>query len=212
MTQIFAFGHSITQGFWDTEGGWVQRLRSFLDQKSLDNPDEYYFEVYNLGVSGNDSKQVLKRFEPEIETRISEDNDTVVFFQLGANDIQYFNEEYRLRTSKEEFENNILDLISKGRKYADEIIFVGDPIITIEGPIPWANEKELSDSRLKNYTDTLRKKCEKEGIGFIDLRSDMNKDQWSERLEDGCHPDNQGHKLIFEKVRDKMRGEEIIDF
>lgn len=212
MTQIFAFGHSITQGYWDTEGGWVQRIRSLLDKKSLENPDEYYFEVYNLGVSGNDSKQVLNRFESEIEARISEDNDTIVFFQLGANDIQYFNEEYRLRTPKEEFEENILDLISKARNYADKIIFVGDPMIAIEGPIPWADEKELSDSRLKNYTDTVRRKCEKEDIYFVDLRSQYTKQQWSEKLEDGCHPNTQGHKLIFEKVRDKMREEKIIDF
>lgn len=212
MTQVFAFGHSITQGFWDSEGGWVQRLRNFLDQKSLEKPDEYYFEVYNLGVSGNDSNQVLDRFEPEIEARISEDNDTIVFFQLGANDIQYFNEEYRLRTSKKEFEQNILDLISEARKYADEIIFVGDPVITIEGPIPWATEKELSDSRLKSYTDTVRRKCEKEGIAFVDVRSEQTKEKWTNKLEDGCHPNKKGHKLIFERVRDKMRKEKLIDF
>lgn len=60
--QVFAFGHSITQGFWDREGGYITRLRKFLDKKSLENPDEYYFETYNLGVSGNDSQQLKERF------------------------------------------------------------------------------------------------------------------------------------------------------
>jgi len=103
-------------GFWDNEGGWVQRLRRFLDAKSLENPDKYYFEVYNLGVSGNDSRQLLERFESEVNARISEENQTIILFQIGANDIQYFNEEYRLRTPKEDFEQNILDLISKAKR------------------------------------------------------------------------------------------------
>lgn len=210
MTQIFAFGHSITQGFWDTEGGWVQRLRKVLDEKSLENSDKYYFEVYNLGVSGNDSDQLLKRFEPEIEARLWEEDDTVILFQIGANDIQYFNEEYSLRTPKEEFRQNILDLISKARNYTDKIVFVGEPIITIEGPIPWAKDKELSDSRLKNYTDTVRRICENKGITYVDLRSEYTKQQWSDKLEDGCHPNNEGHELIFEKVKQKLEEENLL--
>jgi len=212
MTQVFAFGHSITQGFWDNEGGWVQRLRRFLDAKSLENPDKYYFEVYNLGVSGNDSRQLLERFESEVNARISEENQTIILFQIGANDIQYFNEEYRLRTPKEDFKQNILDLISKAKEYTDNIIFVGDPIITIEGPIPWSKDKELSDSRLKNYTDTVRRKCNNHNIAYVDNRSEQTKEEWSEKLEDGCHPNDRGHQLIFEKVKEKMREEKLIDF
>lgn len=83
------FGHSITQGFWDTEGGWVQRLRKFLDEKSLKQPEEYYFEVYNLGVSGNDSRQLLDRFDDELEARLFDEDETLIIFQIGANDIQY---------------------------------------------------------------------------------------------------------------------------
>jgi len=211
MTQVFAFGHSTTHGFWDSEGGWVQRLRKTLDKKTLSDSEKYYFELYNLGVPGNDSGQLLERFETEIETRLWEDDDTVILIQIGSNDIQYFNEEYRLRTSKDDFKQNILSLISKAREYTEKIIFVGEPIITIEGSIPWAKDKELSDNRLKNYTDTVRRICENQGIVYIDLRSDYTKKQWSDKLEDGCHPNNKGHKLIFEKVKEKMKERQIID-
>lgn len=30
--RVLVFGDSITQGFWDTEGGWVERLRKYYDQ------------------------------------------------------------------------------------------------------------------------------------------------------------------------------------
>ena len=212
MTQIFAFGHSITHGFWDPEGGWVQRLRKILDKKSLENSDEYYFEVYNLGVSGDDSTDLVNRIESELNARLWEEDETVILIQIGANDIQYFNEEYRLRTPKEQFKENLMNLISISRNYTDRIMFVGDPVTTIEGPIPWAKDKELSDSRLKNYTDTVRRTCENENIPFVDIRSELSKSDWSEKLEDGCHPNREGHKLIFERVKEKLKEEELIDF
>ena len=49
MTQILVFGTSTTYGCWDIEGGWVQRLRKYLDEKQLDDPELYYI-VYNLGI------------------------------------------------------------------------------------------------------------------------------------------------------------------
>jgi lysophospholipase L1-like esterase len=104
--QVFAFGHSITQGFWDSESGWVLRLRKFLDQKSLENPDEYYFEVYNLGVSGNDSRQLLERFSQELEARLWDEDETLILIQIGANDIQYLEEKEEIRIKKEEYREN----------------------------------------------------------------------------------------------------------
>ncbi len=35
MTRILVFGPSTTYGAWDIEGGWVQRLRRYLDEKQL---------------------------------------------------------------------------------------------------------------------------------------------------------------------------------
>lgn len=29
--RVLVFGDSITQGYWDTEGGWVKRIRSHYD-------------------------------------------------------------------------------------------------------------------------------------------------------------------------------------
>ena len=41
MTCLLVFGDSITYGAWDLEGGWVQRLRSFIDKKNLTDPNFY---------------------------------------------------------------------------------------------------------------------------------------------------------------------------
>lgn len=37
MVQILFFGPSTTYGAWDSEGGYVQRLRKYLDKKVIDS-------------------------------------------------------------------------------------------------------------------------------------------------------------------------------
>ena len=90
MSQILIYGDSITYGAWDTEqGGWVARLRKFLDNKA-DEDEKYYYLVYNLGISGNNSTDILSRFEFEAKQRVREEGETIIIFALGTNDSQLF--------------------------------------------------------------------------------------------------------------------------
>lgn len=86
MTQILVFGDSIAYGSWDKAGGWVQRLRTFIEEKY---PEEHL--VYNLGVSADTTDSLLERLEIEIKKRGSERNQrrgiaTILIFQIGTND------------------------------------------------------------------------------------------------------------------------------
>lgn len=202
--QVFAFGHSIKQGFWDRENGWVMRLRKFLDKKSLENPGEYYFEVYNLGVSGNDSRQLLERLNQEIEARLWEEDETLILIQIGANDIQYLEEKDEIRVEKEEYRENLEALIEEARSYTDRVVLVGEAYTSIEGPIPWSEEKHLSDERLGEYVEIQRKIAEEKELPYLDLRGLRTKQEWEKLLEDGSHPDNKGHELIYENLKEKL--------
>src|SRR6266446_3620690 len=70
--RALVFGASITQGFWDTEGGWVNRLRRHYDSQVIKglHPEENYPTVFNLGISGDSTKGVLKRFNNEAKARV----------------------------------------------------------------------------------------------------------------------------------------------
>ena len=87
--RIFCFGDSITYGKWDAEHcGWVQRLRRFLDKNWEIYGDNL---VYNLGVSGDTTKNLLTRFEFEIEQRLKEEKEEVlIIFYIGINDSLFF--------------------------------------------------------------------------------------------------------------------------
>ena len=41
MKNILIFGDSIVYGARDKKGGWVQRLREFVDEKNLNEKDYY---------------------------------------------------------------------------------------------------------------------------------------------------------------------------
>src|SRR5688500_14737658 len=90
--RVLVFGDSITQGFYDTHGGWVQRLaneyhsktlQSMLDGEDLDR------QIFNLGVSGDTSHEVLKRIENEIQVRQWRDDPMVTVIAAGINDARH---------------------------------------------------------------------------------------------------------------------------
>ena len=84
--RILAFGDSITLGMWDYEaGGWVNRIGRALGVTSRKNPEDDSTTIYNLGVSGNSSREILERFENEIMTK---SNPELRFF-LAENKIKY---------------------------------------------------------------------------------------------------------------------------
>lgn len=201
--QIFVFGHSIVQGFYDTNGGWVQRLNTYLIKKILENSKNYY-EVFNLGIPDNDSKQLLERFEDELKRRLYEQSDAIIIFQFGANDVQHLIKEDKERVSIEEFKKNTKELIKKARKYTNNILFVGEAYTTIKGPIPGFIDKKLSDLRLEQYSQTQKKVCKELSIPFIDLREKFTKKYWSKLLKDGIHPTNRGHEQIYKLVKEKL--------
>ena len=81
--KILVFGDSIAYGAWDREGGWVQRLRRFLDEKNSD------VLVYNLSIDSDTTEDLLERFEFETKQRIRGD-EIILIFAIGVNDSQIF--------------------------------------------------------------------------------------------------------------------------
>ena len=75
MQTICVFGDSIAWGASDSEkGGWVERLKIYMGEHRSGN-------VYNLGVSGDTTNDLLERFEQEAKARESD----VIIFAVGTN-------------------------------------------------------------------------------------------------------------------------------
>ncbi len=196
--QIFVFGDSIVWGAWDTEGGWVTRLKKHFNGKAVASEFKNYNEVINLGVSGNDTNNLLSRFENEITARIYPliyPGETIgVIFAIGINDSQFINSENRYQVSLEQFTINLKKLISLARKYTDKIVFVGLPPVDEASPVQ--RETSYTNDSIKKYNLLIKNICQKEKLDFIEIFDEFMKTDISELIADGLHPNDKGHEII----------------
>jgi len=198
MPNLLVFGDSITYGAWDKEGGWIQRLRKFLDE----NYGGYL--VYNLGISGDNTNDLLKRVEFETEQRIKEEKELIFVFAIGINDSQFIHTQNNLRTSPEKFKENIQKLINIAQKFSSKIVFVGlTPVDeTKTTPIPWNPDISYKNEYIQKYNEIIRNICKENKIYFIEVFEKFKELNYKELLDDGLHPNSKGHQKIFEIVKD----------
>ena len=198
MTQILIFGDSITYGAFDKKGGWVERLKTALMEKDI--------LVYNLGVSGDTTIDLLDRFENE--TRARYDNDTTLILEIGIND------SYHSDITPEMFENNIQELIKKAKKYSKKIVFLGlTPVDESKtNPLPWNKNAFYKNNKIQKYDNIIKEVCKRNSIHFIEISNNFAKTDYKILLHDGLHPNTKGHEKIFEIVSkdlNKLIGQDL---
>lgn len=204
--QILVFGDSITWGAWDKEGGWVQRLKGYLDNKTL---TEAGFEgyVYNLGISGDITADVLKRFEFETKQRVEKGDKVMFIFSIGSNDSEWVNDKNSLNVKPEKFKNDLEKLIKLSKKFSSRIVFVG--LIPVDESkvdlIPWAKDRSYKNEFIKKFDSIIKLVCEKNKIQFIDLFNKFISIDYKILLEDGVHPNSKGHELIYEIIKKELK-------
>lgn len=212
MPRVLIFGDSITWGASDPEGGWTARLRKWVDERMYKD-GRFDYPIYNLGVSGDKTEDLLKHFDVEVIARlVKDDRKPIIVFAIGTNDSQYLENEQRKRVTLEQFTKNIQELIAKARGYASKIIFIGllpvDEAKTI--PVPWAPEKSYKNEHVKEFDDIIKSQCQQNDISFVDIFSYFSSKSFKVLLEDGLHPNAEGHQKLFEKIRDFLTENSVI--
>jgi lysophospholipase L1-like esterase len=196
---ICIFGDSITYGAFDPEkGGWANRVRLYLDRK-----DDFEDEVYNLGILGDNTDGLLERLDAEAKFREA----GFLIFAIGVNDSQYIISQNQNRVPLEKFEQNIKELITRAQKITDKIVFVGlTPVDESKtASIPWNIDKLYKNEYVEKYNDKINEVCENEGIDFIDIFSEMSKEDYKVMLIDGLHPNEKGHKWMSDQIIKELK-------
>lgn len=189
IESIVVFGDSVSWGAWDTEkGGWVNRLWFFVARRKED-----YVEIYNQSISGGTTETILERFESEAKAR----NADALIFQTGGNDAAYQREPNNFLVQPEKFKENIEEIIRRAKKITDNIVFLDlkncDESKTM--PVSWI-DMYYTNENIKRYSQTMEEVCLKNSIPFLDIGSFDNED-----FDDGLHPNPEGHRKIFEQVK-----------
>ena len=199
--RICVWGDSIAHGSCDNiGGGWVDRLKIFFNQS------EHDYSVYNLGVSGDNSSDLLKRFEIEYNARQSD----VVIIAIGINDSQYNINTNKNRLELNKYENNIKKIIDIIELKSKKILFLGmsKVIEVMLTPIPWDEnmEKCYSNKEIQKYISILKNIASTQKCNYLDIFELLK----NEDMEDGLHPNASGHKKIFEQVKNYLIDNKIV--
>lgn len=206
--RVLVFGASSTQGLWDTEGGWVARLRRNYDTQVVKNIREEanYPDVFNLGVQGDMIGNLLKRFENETEARLWQNEELAFIFSIGTNDTAIGGNGKTWSTS-DSYRDDIKKLTKMAKDYSNKIIFVGLPCCdeSRTTPVFWA-DVHYTNTRMLEVNKELHSFCNEEKIIYVPIYEILKErlDAGQDVFADGLHPNNEGHELIFQAVKPEL--------
>lgn len=202
VVRILVFGDSIAYGAWDTEGGWVERLKRDAHKRTVKPDNNFKRQVYNLGVGGHSSKEILSRLENEIISRKSKTWSLFLVFSYGTNDERSC--DGIAQTSPEQFRRNNEQIIAIAKRHAEHILFVGTPPLVTPEVESWG--RIYSDNKLREYESILREQVEEAGLPFLSVRELFESGGFGRDLniKDDLHPNDAGHDIIFHAVRNKL--------
>lgn len=197
---ICIFGDSITWGAVDPEnGGWVAQLR-----RHFETGNYYDVTVYNQGVCGDSSEDLLIRFNVECIAREPQ----IIIFAIGTNDSHYTLSKDNPYVSLEKFQKNLVTLVNQAKKISEKIVFVGLTKIDESKmmPTPWETEKFYDNDNITRYNSVIEKVCAELGLPFVDLLNLLETND----LDDGLHPNSNGHKKMFLRIKEFLQTKKIV--
>lgn len=178
---VLFFGDSHTVGVGDPSGlGWVGRVVAATHAEGIP------LVPYNLGVRGETSEDVMRRWQDEATARAS-DLETKVVFAVGANDTAEEEE-----ASRVELTDSVGALAAMLRQ-ADE---AGLPAIVV-GPAPVGDEQQVE--RIANLSSRFAEACEPEGVPFVEVTASLRGNgTWREQIaaSDEAHPGAAGYDAL----------------
>lgn len=196
--RILIFGDSITYGYNDIEGGWAERLRMTPVFEETDH------SVYPLGISGDTTEGVLKRFEVEAAVRFRDEKSFIVL-AIGTNDCQYLKSEKKNRFATGEFRSNYSKLIALAKKHGAGVLILGLPPVDEVASKVVSEDKSWFELRTFELNMIIKELAEKEFIPFVDIMKLFEENGGKALLDDGLHPNTKGHELIYGSVSKRLR-------
>lgn len=188
----------------------MQRLRRDLDRYSLENEQDY--SLYNLSISGDTTERILGRIANEIEARKNSDGIHIYLQIGGGNDSQVNLETGENWVSREKYRENLEKILEIAEEHGEQIVlFTTTPVDESEVyPMPWKQTHGYLNSEKDDYTEILREKAGELKIPLVHLYAEIDEEKWEEKLEDGVHPNTEGHKQLYRIAKNQLKEKDLI--
>lgn len=184
--RICFIGDSFVNGTGDrTYMGWTGRLCTAAAERG------YPVTHYNLGVRRETSRDILKRWQQEVECRLPSQHEGRLVFSFGVNDATVENGKPRVELA-ESLENTRQILQIASQRY---------PVLMI-GPPPVADDDH--NSRITTLSEQFRHLCSELDVPYLDILTPLRRSvTWMQEVKagDGAHPDSAGYAELARIVR-----------
>lgn len=199
MINCLCFGDSITYGEYDgVSGGWTDILKRYFHSRFI-NENIEELNVFNLGIGGETTDGIVKRFSAEVAARTSPDQN-LIFFAYGANDVA-LKEGYRMVES-EKFKTNLREVIGKAKEITPDLHIISIlPVASAIDGITVPSGKQRSNQIIEEYNQVLQEFAAQYGIAFINLYHSFFKEKDILLSDDGVHPNDKGYQFIAEHIK-----------
>ena len=77
-------------------------------------------------------------------------------------------------------------------------------------PIPWETTEYYRNKDGKKYSEATKSICSDHKIPFLDIHKLWLKTDYKKLLEDGLHPNTEGHKLLYKQISAFLKANKLI--
>ncbi|HSX27832.1 MAG TPA: GDSL-type esterase/lipase family protein [Candidatus Saccharimonadales bacterium] len=205
MTQILFFGSSSVHGVGDPQGGWVDRFKRQRHNEMYGEKKNSNDEIFNLGVPGDTSAQLLNRISYELPARQRESQPMVVVISAGGNDSRAADSPTNFISSPDEFMANLENIVEIVRSYTPFILFVGLTPVDDTRTRPMPDGSYFSQARIQKFDEAMGDVADSHHLPRVELYASMLALDWRAMLyEDGLHLNEVGHNWLFERIRQPL--------
>ncbi len=196
MGKIIVIGDSIAYGKWDSEGGWVYRLRKHIDTNYNIGKGGNY-QVYNLGIPGEVAIHQVTRFENEISIRLTQDDTTYsVIIAVGINDSCPNNWMTQMQTPEQLYKEAFEKMIDIAKQKGCNIGVIG---LTPVKPIK-SKKLLFTNEEVRKYDGYITEVCKAKEVPKLELFDDLSQSNYVDMLVDVVHPNDEGHTILFNNI------------
>jgi lysophospholipase L1-like esterase len=205
--RVLIFGDSIAYGAYDSQGGWADRLRIFFLERhrALAKFDVGELPtIYNLSMPGEQVRRLVWRLPHETVARRDvwgEETDIALVFAVGLNDTMTDDSGEPI-SSPEQFTQGLEELLAVAQLFSQKILFVGLTPVDDKDPLV----QNYNSERIWQFELALRAFTKKHKLAFATVFEKLQEhSDGHPLLADGLHPNDDGHRIIYETVSTRLR-------
>lgn len=161
--------------------------------------------IHNFCIPYNTSNDVLTHIDNSVDLLDAMEEGPLIFlFAIGVNDVMQSLSEKTYNTSPDTFQNNIESIIKIAGKHTKHMLFVGLTNVD-ERKIRALDEYGINDiiwnnKEINMFANKLESICQDKSITYISINHLLSNNE----LPDGLHPNAEGHRKMFEKVKESV--------